>query len=177
MENEPQLEIALGNWKDCWNRFEKVRSHLAEQAKSLFKQKKLSREVAETLGTSVAREGMRISLLGEEPYLSEVEDTDTGRFHLIRNNRKTSEEVYHGTKQQVEVAKNAYEFVLSQISHEGRMEPVKAAYSSLVVSAQAVEDFVERLVLIGRPQGQCSLCPGRPQLMSLPEIRQVIHNR
>jgi len=61
----------------------------------------------------------------------------------------------------VETAKNACEFVLPQISLEARMSPVEKAYTYLTVSAQKVEDLVESLVLIGRPQGQCNLCPGR----------------
>lgn len=163
MEHEPQLKIALDNWKSRWNGFEKVRSELAQQATSLFEQKKLSHKVAETLGIAVAREGIRIRLEGEEPYSSRVEDIRNERARLIRHNQQISGEVYKGPKQEVEAAKNAYEFVLPQISHEERMRPIEDAYKSLMVSTQAVEDFVERLVLIGRPQGQCRLCPGRPQ--------------
>jgi len=163
MEHEPQLKVALDNWKSRWNGFEKVRSELAQQAGSLLKQKKLSHKVAETLGIAVAREGIIIRLLGEEPYSSRVEDISSERTRLIRHNQQVSGEVYNGPKQEVEAAKNAYEFVLPQISHEERMRPIEDAYKSLIVSTQAVEDFVERLVLIGRPQGQCSLCPGRPQ--------------
>ena len=162
MEHEPQLKVALDNWKSRWNGFEKMRSELAQQAVSLFEQKKLSHKVAETLGIAVAREGIRIRLLGEEPFSSRVEDISNERTRLIRHNRQISGEVYKGPKQEVEAAKNAYEFVLSQISHEERMRPIEDAYKSLMVSVQAAEDFVERLVLIGRPQGQCSLCPGSP---------------
>ena len=137
-----------------------MRSGLVQQAVSLLKQRKLSHKVAETLGTAVAREGIRIRLLGEEPYSFRVEDISSKRARLICHNRKLSGEVYKGPKQDVETAKNAYEFVLTQIHHEERIRPVEDAYKSLMVSSQAVEDFIERLVLIGRPQGQCSLCPG-----------------
>ena len=136
---------------------------LSQQALRLFEQKKLSHKAAETLGIAVAREGIIVKLFKEEPYSSRVEDINNERTRLIRHNQQTSREVYKGPKQEVEATKNAYEFVLQQISHEGRMRPIEEAYKSLMVSAQAVEDFVERLVLIGRPQGQCSLCPGRPQ--------------
>ncbi len=163
MEHEPQLKIALDEWKYRWNGFQKMRSELAQQAGNLFEQKKLSPEVAKTLGIAVAREGIKIRLFGEEARSSKVEDINNERARLIRKNRQISGEVYDGPKQEVEAAKNVYEFVLSQISHEERMRPIEDAYSSLTVSAQTVEDFVERLVLIGRPQGQCSLCPGRSQ--------------
>jgi len=161
IEHEPQLKIALDNWKYNWNGFEKMRLELAQQAKRLFEQKKLSHKLAETLGIAVAREGMKTRLLGEEPYSSKVEDISTERARLIRNNQQIWQEIYRGLKHDVDTAKNAYEFVLSQISHEGRMRPVENTYKSLMASARTVEDFVERLVLIGRPQGQCGLCPGR----------------
>jgi hypothetical protein len=160
IEHEPQLKRALDQWKYRWNGFEKVRLDLAQQAVSLLEQKKLSHKVAETLGIAVAREGIRIRLLGDEPYSSRFEDISNERSRLIRHNQQISGEVYKGPKQEVEAAKNAYESVLQQISHEERIRPVEDAYTSLMVSAQAVEDFIERLVLIGRPQSQCNLCPG-----------------
>jgi len=160
MEHGPQLKIALDEWKDCWDGFQKVRSELTKQAVNLSKQKKISPEVAETLGIAVAREVIIIKLLKEEARSSRVEDIDSERSRLIRSNRQVSGDVYKGPKQEVETAKNAYEFVLPQISLETRMSPVEKAYTYLTVSAQKVEDLVESLVLIGRPQGQCNLCPG-----------------
>lgn len=162
MEHEPQLKIALDNWRYCWIRFEKMRLQLAQQARGLFEQKEIPHKVAETLGTVVAGDAIKIRLLGEDPSSYEVKNIDNERAWLIRTNPGISGEVCKGPKREVEKAKNTYEFVLSQISHEERMEPVKAAYSSLIISSEAVEDYVERLVLIGRPKGQCSLCPGRP---------------
>ena len=161
MEHEPQLEIALDEWKDCWDKFQKVRSELAQQAVNLFKQKKISPGVANTLGIAVTKEAIIIRLFGEEARSSKVENIDDERSRLIRSNRQVSGDVYKGPKQEVETAKNACEFVLPQISLEARMSPVEKAYTYLTVSAQKVEDLVESLVLIGRPQGQCNLCPGR----------------
>ena len=161
MEHEPQLKMALDGWKDCWDGFQKVRSELTKQAVNLFKQKKVFPEVAKTLGIAVSREAIITELLKEEARSSRVEDIDSGRYRLVRRNRQISGDVYKGSKQEVETAKNAYEFVLPQISLEPRMSPVENAYTSLTVSARKVEDLVESLVLIGRPQGQCNLCPGR----------------
>jgi len=161
IEHEPQLKIALDEWKDCWDGFQKVRSELAQQAVNLFKQKKVSPEAAKTLGIAVTKEAIIITLFKEEARSSRVEDIDSERSRLIRSNRQVSGDVYKGPNQEVETAKNAYEFVLPQISLEARMSPVEKAYTRLTVSAQKVEDLVESLVLIGRPQGQCNLCPGR----------------
>lgn len=161
MEHEPQLEIALDEWKDCWAKFQKVRSELAQQVVNLFKQKKIPPGVANTLGIAVTREAIIIRLFGEEARSSKVENIDDERSRLIRSNQQVSGDVYKGPKQKVETAKNAYEFVLPQISLEVRRSPVEKAYTSLTVNAQKMEDLVESLVLIGRPQGQCNLCPGR----------------
>ena len=162
LEHEPQLKVALDNWKSGWNGFKQARSELARQAVSLFEQKKLSHEIANDVGRAAAREGIAGRLRREEPYSSRVEEISNERARLVRYNRQISETVSNGPKQEIEAAKNAYEFVLQQISHEERMRPVEDAYKSLIVSAQAAEDFLESLVLIGRPQGQCRLCPGRP---------------
>lgn len=161
MEHEPQLKIALDEWKDCWDRFQKVRSELTKQAVNLFKHKRISPEVAETLGIAVTREAIIVKLLKEEARSSKIENIGGEQYRLVRRNRQISGDVYKGSKQEMETAKNAYESVLPQISLEVRMNPVEKAYTSLMVSVQKVEDLVERLVLIGRPQGQCNLCPGR----------------
>jgi len=161
MEHEPRLKVSLDEWKGHWNRFQKECGELVDQACGLFIQEKLGPEVAETLGIAVAGEGMRIQLLGEDTRSSKVEPINDKRSRLIRSNRQISEEVRKGPKQEVEAAKNAYELVLSQVTLEQRIAPVKLAYNKLTASAHNVVDFIERLVLIGRPQGRCSLCPGR----------------
>jgi hypothetical protein len=161
MEHEPRLKVTLDEWKGHWNRFQKECGELADQACGLFIQEKLRPEAAEPLGIAVAGEGMRIKLLGEDTRSSKVEHINDKRSRLIRSNRQISEEVHKGPKQEVEAAKNAYELVLSQVTLEQRIAPVKLAYNKLTASARNVVDSIERLVLIGRPQGRCSLCPGR----------------
>jgi len=161
MQHELQLKIALDEWKDSWGGFQKVRSELTKQAVNLIKQKKISPEVAKTLGIAATKEAIVIKLFKEEARSSKIENIGGERYRLVRRNRQISGNVYKGSKQEVEAAKNAYEFVLPQISLEVRMSPVEKSYTSLMVSVQKVEDSVERLVLIGRPQGQCNLCPGR----------------
>jgi len=162
MEHEPRLKVTLDEWKGHWNRFQKERGELADQACGLFIQEKLRPEVAETLGIAVAGEGMRIQLLGEDTRSSKVEHINDKRSRLIRSNRQISEEVYKGPKQEVEVANRVYELVLSQVTLEQRILPVKLAYDYLMTSAHDVVGLIEQLVLIGRPQGRCSLCPGSP---------------
>lgn len=164
LEHEPQLKVALDGWKDNWDRFQKEGRQLAAQACGLFKQKNLRPEEAKTLGIAAAREAIRIKLFGEDTRSSKVEPINEERSRLIRSNRQISEEVYKGPEQEIEVTKKAYELVLPQVTLEQRIIPVKLSYGYLKTSTHDVVDFIEQLVLIGRPQGRCSLCPGSPHL-------------
>ncbi len=49
----------------------------------------------------------------------------------------------------------------SRVSHEGRMSPLKNAYNNLQEHLKDMEVSTDELILVGKPQGQCSLCFNR----------------
>jgi len=158
MEHEPQLKTAIEAWETDWSRFQQARLRLAEAAKNLFKLGEVSDKAAEGLKLAVVQEALENKLFGQEPCSSQVEDHDDGQASLIRYDRRTSKRIYEGPKQEIEAACNAYHGVLSQVSHKARMRLVENVYHCLRERVREVEDLVDRLVLMGRPQGQCPLC-------------------
>lgn len=158
MEHEPQLKTVLGGWKTAWSNFQRVRSKLAEEARNLLQLEKLDPGVAEALKLEVVGEVLRSGLHGEAPSSFQVQDLDGERASVIRHGHQSSRVIYQGPKQVTKAICHAYEGVLVQVSHEARVEPLKKAHGTLTRSAHAVESFVDRLILVGRPQGQCRLC-------------------
>ena len=173
MDHEQLLKAAIEAWESEWINFQKMRSELAESAKNLFINAKASDIVAEDIKADIVNEVLRNKLLGEKPRSSRVNALDKrdkrvrnkhvrDRFELIRYIDKDPEwTVYTGSEEEVETARKIYDKVFSQLCHEERMRPIWDSYHSIMERVKEVEDYVDRLILIGRPQGQCSLCLNR----------------
>ena len=162
MEHEPQLKMAIEAWENDWSRFQHTRLKFIEAAKNLFKLANIGDKLAERLKMEVVREALKNKLFNEEPWSSRVDVIDDKNAHLTRYSRSSTRTgVYTGSKQEVEAAYNAYDKVLSQLSHEGRLKPVDDSYHSLMDQVREVEDYLDHLILMGKPQGQCTLCLNR----------------
>jgi hypothetical protein len=161
MEHEPWLKTAIEAWESQWSKFQHARLQLIEAAKNLFKHANIGDRITEALKTEVVREALGNKLFNEEPWSSRVDVIDDKNAHLTRYNRRTEKKVYTGSKQEVEAAYKAYDKVLSQLSHEERVKPVADSYHSLMDQVREVEDYVDHLILMGKPQGQCTLCLNR----------------
>jgi len=169
MEHEPQLKTAVESWKIDWTKFQKTRFELMEAAKNLFKNADLDDEVAEGIKTNIVNELLQNKLLDEEPRSSRVDasEKDDERIRkrlrdkyvrLIRYNKRGEMLVYMGSEEEVEAACKAYDEVLLRLSHPERIRPVQVSYFSLMERVKEVEDYIDRLILMGKPQGQCTLC-------------------
>lgn len=162
MEHEPQLKTAIEAWESDWSRFQHARLKFIEAAQNLLKLADIGDKLAESLKIEVVREALRNKLFNEEPWSSRVDGIDDKKAQLIRYSRGTAGTgVYIGSKQEVEAAYNAYDKVLSRLSHEARVKPVEDSYHSLTDQVREVEDYLDHLILMGRPQGQCTLCLNR----------------
>ena len=161
MEHEPQLKTAIEAWESDWSRFQHTRLQLIEAAKNLFKHANIGDRVTEALKTEVVREALGNKLFNEEPWSSRADVIDDKNAHLTRYNRRTEKKVYTGLNQEVDAAYKAYDKVLSQLSHKERVKPVEDNYHSLMNRVKEVEDYVDHLILMGKPQGRCTLCLNR----------------
>jgi len=160
LEHEPDIKAFLGTWNERWAEFQQLRARLAEEAESLFSQQKVADEVGSTLAHEVADGALLSALVGQRPIsLSTIERGD-GLASLVLDKGAVTHEVYEGPSQRAQEASRAFELVCQQVSHEARLDPLVAARRSLVECVRGLEDRVDRIVLRGKPAGQCSLCPG-----------------
>ncbi|MFH1087771.1 MAG: hypothetical protein V1737_04210 [Chloroflexota bacterium] len=160
-DHEPPLKTAFDIWASHWTSFQQARLQLVEIAGNLFRQKKVPDATADALKVRLVREALDKELFGKEVLRSRVEQGNDGLAALIRYNEKTRERLprVKGSKAEMDAVAIAYDGVLTQVSLEEIMRPIKAAHQSVLESFQVVEDLLDELVLVGRPRGHCSLCP------------------
>jgi hypothetical protein len=158
VEHEPQLGKAVEKWKEAWAGFQKLRLELVDAAENLFKQRKVTEKPAAALGLVVVQEALETGILGQKPCSFQIEERGEGMADLNHGRSGTMKKILQGSRQEIEADRDAYQRLLEQVSHEGRMSPVKDAYRSVRQCMIEVQEIVDRLILIGRPNGQCSLC-------------------
>lgn len=160
MEHEPQLEKAIDDWKENWARFQQAQAELASAAKSLLEQMKVPKGIVDDVKSEVFREVMGVEFLGiSKQRVSRINPQDGGKAGLIRSSPGYERAVCVASPDEINAAYKAYDKVLTQLSHQERLRPVVNTHRGLQESARTVEDMVERIVLIGKTQGRCSLCP------------------
>ena len=99
MEHEPQVKRGLDKWKGCWSTFQQKRLVLVEQAKGLFKHKKVDDAVAEALKLTVVDEALSARLSGQEPRSSLVINVSGEEAVLCRRNQRSEQDAYRGPKE------------------------------------------------------------------------------
>ena len=170
MEHEFALSQAVEQWKESRDRFQQDRADLGQQAHGLFVGTVAGEAVAAALGTAVADEVLRSTLLHRALGALEVEERAEGRavIVLVSGSSREAEEVCSGPEAEMRSAVDASAHVLSQLRHKERIGSVVAAYKSFVKSVSQIEDLVDALVLRGHPWGRCALCANG--LASTPRI-------
>lgn len=158
-DHEPALEAAFKEWASHWASFQRERQALIETAGNLLRQKRVPGATSDGLKAGLVREALRKELLGNEARRSRVEPRNGGRAALVRYGEKTKEPLLTGFKADMESAAGAYDQILTQVSHQERIRPVKEGYQAVLESMKRVEELVDQLILVGRPQGHCPLCP------------------
>jgi len=161
LEHEPRLKSMIEAWEINWNKFQKARLKLIEAAKNLFTHADVESKIAEDLKLAVVQEALRNRIFNEEPRSSRVDVLDDKVAHLVRYNPRATAIVYTGAISDVEAAQKAYDRVLSQLSHPARVNPVQDCYKSLTDQVRQAENYIDRLILIGKPRGHCALCLNR----------------
>ena len=161
VEHEPELGKDVEKWEEAWAGFQKLRLELIESAKNLFIFQKVAEKLAAALSLLVVQETLETGLLGQEPCSFQIEDRSDGKADLLQGRSGMMKRIHQGSREEVMVARDAYQKVLEQVSHEGRMSPVKGRYCNARQCMIEVEEIADRIILIGRPRGQCTLCFNR----------------
>lgn len=160
-EHEPQLGKAIEKWENAWSEFRKQQLELLQVATNLFKLDARDEDLAMTLKQPVVQESLQTRLLGREPCSLSIEEHNDEQVFLLAGRPGTMTRIHRGSKPECMAARDAYAKTLKQVSHEERIKPVRAAYHDLKRCTSNTQELADQLILIGRPQGQCSICFNR----------------
>lgn len=174
IDHEPEMQQALNQWQGCWSRFQQAQQDLTGVAKNLFKQRKLTEGTAEELKWVVVKEALEAELRGKKAWESRIKEHDGKEVDLVRFCPENELHLCKGSKEDMNAALESYDKVLLQVSHIERITPLVNAYHDLQGTVQTVADLVDRMILMGKPQGRCTLCPSYSPVQSArPRTRNI----
>ena len=178
IEHEPQLKTAIDAWESDWIRFQERRLKLMEEARNLLISSNIDDAIAKRIKRNIVDEALKHKLLGDELCSSIVDTSDRANervqntnsrskpVRLVRDNKRNKTTVYRGSKEEVAAICKVYDKTLIQLYHEERIRPIRDSHLSLMKRIEEIKDYVDRLILVGRPQGRCSLCLNQPENIS-----------
>lgn len=158
-EHEPGLEVLLDGWNRCWLKVQAKRRDLQVQAKNLFRQRQMEKQVADVLGPVAVEQATAtaLSLPGQGHLTAEIGDDGLATLMLTGGTELRKVHVVQGEKAEQVCQFN--ERVVEQLLQEERIRPLKEAHRSLTESVAKIEDLVDIITLRGKPAGTCFFCP------------------
>jgi len=159
-EHEPTLQSAMDEWAISWKTFQGERLSLGKQARGLFKGKHLNGEFVDAVAREMADSVMHFKLHGTAIGEFQIEEFGDEKACGFIVNDLTRKEIGESPLEVTKAVSKFYGEILAQLSHGERVRPVEEAYNTLLNSIEGMEGSVDTLVLKGRPEGQCRLCPG-----------------
>jgi len=158
-QHEKELTDSADLWVERWAHFQRLRVKLMEEARGLCKLRKVDPTIARVMGVEITKGVLESRCAGKDPWTVLVEDREGGPAALVVDKGAPRIDVCVGLRQEMEPLRRVYERVREELSHPERLRSVLQAYHDVVDRVREVEDIADALVLRGRPQGSCSLCP------------------
>ena len=159
-EHEPRLQHAMVDWATSWKTFQRERLSLGKQARGLFKGKHLEGEFVDAVAREMADSVMHLTLHGTAIGEFQIEEFGDEKAYGFIVNDLTRKEIGESPLEVIKAVSKVYGEILAQLSHVERVRPVEEAYNSVREGLEKVEGLVDTLVLKGRPEGRCRICPG-----------------
>ena len=159
VEHEPELRTLLDKWARHFRDFQGRRHELAEQARWLLINSSVDEGFAGVLGMPLAQEALEVNLSNKSLGKFAIRDLEDAEAQIVFEHAGQNELLLSGSKQKLHDLLYACDGLRDQVSHRERIDPVESVYRRLLDDISEIEDWIERLVLRGRPNGWCALCP------------------
>ena len=160
MEHEPELKEGVEEWMKLWNRFQHRRTQLGRQTRGLVKEKKTElKEVSSGLAQGLADTAILQGVHGFDTISPRVRETSEAKFKVFMGDVPVGEEFEMKSAESSEVLSAWQSLLDDQLRHRERMRPIVDAYERLKEALSKLEGQVDSMVIRGRPNGTCSLCP------------------
>ena len=159
-EHEPDLKEGVEAWMKIWTGFQHKRANLGEEASGLLEKKKVDLQgVSPAVTQGLADAAIMQCVHGFDVASIRLQETSEAKYKVFMGDVPLGEEFEMDSKGSSEVLSAWQCFLGGQLRIEARSRPVVNAYEKLKEAVSKLEDMVDAIVLRGRPNGTCSLCP------------------
>ena len=159
-EHEPELKEGVEEWMNLWNRFQRRRTQLGRETRGLVKEKKTElKELSSGLAQGLADTAILQGVHGFEAKSLHIRETSEAKFKVFMGDMPVGEEFEFAEEESSKILCAWQSLLDDQLGHEERLRPIADAYERLREALSKLEDLVDAIVLRGRPNETCSLCP------------------
>ena len=159
-EHEPELKEGVEVWVKVWDRFQRQRTQLGREAIGLIKEKKPElKDASSSFAQGLADTAILRGVHGFDTISPRVQETSEAKLKVFMGDVPVGEEFEMKSAESSEIL-CAWECLLDeQLGHRERFRPMVDAYERLKEALSKLEGQVDSMVIRGRPNGTCSLCP------------------
>ena len=159
-EHEPELKEGVEVWVKLWDRFQRQRTQLGRQAIGLIKKKKPElKDASSGLVQGLADTAILQGVHGFEAASLHIRETSEAKFKVFMGDVPVGVEFEMKSVDSSEVLSACQSLLDDQLCHRERLRPIVDAYERLKEALSKLEGQVDSMVIRGRPNGTCSLCP------------------
>ena len=159
-EHEPELKEGVDIWVTLWTGFQRQRVKLGRVASGLLEKKKVDLQgVSPAVTQGLADAAIMQCVHGFDAASIRLQETSESKYKVFLGDVPLGEEFEMDSKGSSEILSAWQCFLGGQLRIEARSRPVVNAYEKLKEAVSKLEDMVDAIVLRGRPNGTCSLCP------------------
>ena len=160
LEHEPGLREGVDGWVKHWTGFQRRRANLGKKASGFLQNNKVDRKgVSPALAQGLADAAIMQTVHGFDATSLRFQETSEARFKVFMGDVSLREEFEIDSKVLSEI-RSVWQRVLDeQLGHKEIMRPIISAYERLRETVSELEEMVYTILLRGRPNGTCSICP------------------
>jgi len=161
MEHEPELKEGVDIWVKLWTGFQRQRAELGQVAGRLIRERKPKlKNISPLALQGLADAAIMQCVHGFDAASIRLQKTDEAKYKVFMGDVPVGEEFEMNGTGSSEILSAWQSLLGEQLTHEeARMRTIATAYEKLQDAVSKLEDQVDAIVLRGRPNGTCALCP------------------
>ena len=159
-EHEPELLDAIEAWEQTFDRLQMEKGQLRQEAGASLRRAGLDQDMAKEAGMWLGQEVCQRTLNNADPGFFQPRPRGDSGIDAVRIIGDKEFLVFSGNEPEVAGLCESYESVLKSLIKSDKLKGIrKEAFEDLPKWGEAVDGLVDMIILRGRPNGRCALCP------------------
>ena len=159
-EHEPEFLDAIEAWEQTFDRLQMEKGQLRQEAGASLGSAGLDQYMAEETGIGLWQEVCQRALNNADPGFFQPRPRGDSGIDAVRIIGDKEFRVFSGNEPEVAGLCESYETVLKSLMRSDKIRRIrKEAFEELPKRREEVDGLVDAIILRGRPNGRCGLCP------------------